>query len=366
MHPPRDPQDISRLLEPGERGTEPGDAGPAPASSGYAPMGGNREPEPLRVIKVEDIDVKAEPDWLIHGMVPAGSCALLVGEPKTGKTWLAADLAVSIASMTPFLEREAVERVPVLYVPAEDSIPSWGDRVEGLALARGLERRGLQVFAAEDVAIRLEDGRDLGRLRGAIEQTGARLVILDPLAMLHGADENKSGEMLNVLRGVRYLSQQTGATILVTHHMRKPNGTAGRRAHRIRGSSALHGWADAIFLLEAVEKTGGARLDVEARAFRPPPPIGVRLETAHGPDGRPRYWHAVEPVEEDKADLKERIIRELAKVGGPLTRSDLAKKVGGRKADVLKAIQELVDEGKLRACGGGVELVPDPVPDASL
>lgn len=221
------------------------------------------EPEPLKVIKAEDIDMKAEPDWLIKGLVPAGSCALLVGEPKCGKSWLAIDLSMAIASGDGFLDRDVLGQGPVLYLAAEDSIPSWGARLDGIALARCSERKGLAIYLVEDRAIRLDDGADLGRLRRTIESYKARFVVLDPLAMLHAGDENKSGEMLNVLRGIRYLSQQSGATILVVHHLRKPNGMGGRRAHRIRGSSALR----------ARERVGGTDHErSRTRGRRDPPP----------------------------------------------------------------------------------------------
>jgi hypothetical protein len=319
--------------------------------------------EPLPIVALEDVDVKAEPDWLIRGLLPAAACAFVVADPKVGKSWFVDDAALAVASGKPFLRREVARQAPVLFVPAEDPIPSWASRLEGLALARGLERKGLPIHAVDVPAVSIDDGETLGRLRVTIERLGAALVVLDPLAMLHGADENNAGEMLAVLRGLRRVSRETGAAVLVTHHASKPNGTNRRRTHRIRGSSALFGWADVIVMLELVEKAGVVRVDTEARAFRPPLPFGIWLEEAKGDDGRQRYWHEVEPLEDDElAKVKTNIVRALEKVGGPLTRNALFEKVGGARGKFLDAVRVLLIDGRLREVGRqGVELVSKEV-----
>ena len=69
---------------------------------------------------------------------------ILGGEPKCCKTFLALDLAVSVASGTPCLRRFAVRRTgPVLLFPAEDSLAEVRRRLEGICSAAGVRTSSL-------------------------------------------------------------------------------------------------------------------------------------------------------------------------------------------------------------------------------
>lgn len=320
--------------------------------------------EPLRLVRADEINIHSEPNWLIRGLVPAEGCFILAGEPKAGKTWLAGDLGVSVCTGTPFLGREVVSPGPVLYFPLEDAIPSWGGRVDGLLLARGRERAGLSLHAIDSPGLDLGGGAstDVERLREVVEKVRPRLVILDPFSLLHGGDENNAPDVLAPLQRIRLLQRTTGAAFLLVHHMRKPNGTTGRRAHRIRGSSAIHGWADLIFLLEVDEKRKGVRLDIETRTFAAPPPLFLRRCDAIGDDGRKSYWHDVDAIEDDPTPdlvqeagaLDERVFGFLG--GNPTERitsvDDLARRIGKKAAAVREAVRRLTEAGRLTKADG--------------
>ena len=48
------------------------------------------------------------------------------------------------------------------------------------------------------------------------------LIIFDPLRNIHTEDENDSKAMTKVTDAVRKIRDTTGASIVVTHHLRKP------------------------------------------------------------------------------------------------------------------------------------------------
>jgi RecA-family ATPase len=58
--------------------------------------------------------------WAVPGVVPAG-VTLLVGAPKMGKSWLALELALGIATGRPVLGDIEVEQGGVLYLALEDN-----------------------------------------------------------------------------------------------------------------------------------------------------------------------------------------------------------------------------------------------------
>ncbi|HEU4370948.1 MAG TPA: AAA family ATPase [Methylomirabilota bacterium] len=58
-------------------------------------------------------------DWLVHGLLPLGTLALLAAYPKVGKSTLATQLAVAVVQGQPFLGRPT-RQGGVLYVVAEE------------------------------------------------------------------------------------------------------------------------------------------------------------------------------------------------------------------------------------------------------
>ena len=82
--------------------------------------------------------------WLIDGLWGERAVGIVGGEPKCCKSWLALDVAVSVASGTPCLRRFATRRPgPVLLFAAEDALHVVRERLEGICAAAGLTLRGL-------------------------------------------------------------------------------------------------------------------------------------------------------------------------------------------------------------------------------
>src|SRR6476646_1708955 len=78
------------------------------------------------------VDSPSLTQWLVQGLWSDQAVGILGGEPKCCKSFLALDLAVSVASGAPCLRRFVVRRTgPVLLFPAEDSLAVVRRRLEG-------------------------------------------------------------------------------------------------------------------------------------------------------------------------------------------------------------------------------------------
>jgi RecA-family ATPase len=89
----------------------------------------------LPVQRASELSIDSAPltQWLVQGLWSDEAVGILGGEPKCCKSFLALDLAVSVASGTPCLRRFAVRRTgPVLLFPAEDSLAVVRRRLEGI------------------------------------------------------------------------------------------------------------------------------------------------------------------------------------------------------------------------------------------
>lgn len=221
--------------------------------------------------------VKAEPQgksWLIENLWAEGAVGCIGGTPKSGKTWLALEMAVAVASGKPCLGRFAVSRRgPVLMYAAEDSPTALRKRAEQLALARGLDLDRLGVGLITEPSLRLDVPGHQLRLAMTLERMKPRLLVLDPLVRLHRADENSSSEISALLGFLRGLQREYGTAIAVVHHVRKSG--AGQPGQALRGSGDLHAWGDSNLYL--IRRKAGLQLHAEHRAHRAPEPMAIEL-----------------------------------------------------------------------------------------
>ena len=68
--------------------------------------GGVMRPDRFKLLSLDEIDDLPPLKWLIEGLVPAGSLAVLYGAPKVGKSFLALDWALCTAAGKPWLGRK--------------------------------------------------------------------------------------------------------------------------------------------------------------------------------------------------------------------------------------------------------------------
>ncbi len=102
-----------------------------------AARGEGRRTPPVSLLPVEPAHRLAtlaeERRWLVTGLWAEEAVGIVGGEPKCSKSFLALDLAVSVASGTPCLRRFPVSRPGgVLLFAAEDALHVVRRRLEGI------------------------------------------------------------------------------------------------------------------------------------------------------------------------------------------------------------------------------------------
>lgn len=202
--------------------------------------------------------------WLVESLWAERAVGILGGEPKCGKSLLALDVAVAVASGTPCLRRFPVHRRGrVLLYAAEDSLPVVRERLEGIASAAGVTLGSLDLYVITAPTLRLDTAPDRERLEETVRIACPRLLVLDPFVRLHAIDENAAGEVAPLLGYLRRLERIHHTAVLLVHHVRK--GAANLRpGQALRGSSELHAWGDSNLYLRRRGDT--LRLSVEHRA----------------------------------------------------------------------------------------------------
>jgi hypothetical protein len=195
--------------------------------------------------------------WIVDRLFSTGSVSVIFGEPGSKKTYSMLDLAVCVGLGVPWLNF-ATQKGSALLVDEESG-------------TRRLLRRLAEVmrghFADDTLPLsftslaqfNLLGEDDLAHLKGAIQATGAKLVILDALAdFMPGGDENAVKDTLPVFRGLRSIAETTQSAIVVIHHA----GKSGM----YRGSSAICGAVD--LMLEIKSETDSPNVSFEVTKTR--------------------------------------------------------------------------------------------------
>ncbi len=316
-----------------------------------AGIGMSMDGETLPTSRAADLaDIFDAQQWLVSSLWGRAAVGILGGAPKCCKSWLALDLAVSVASRTPCLGTFAVEDPgPVMLYMAEDSAAIVKARLAGLCYHRGLRLEGLPIDVITEPTVRIDKTRDQDRLARTVWRAHPRLLVLDPFVRLHRVDENDAGQVSAVLGYLRTLQRDLDVAVLVVHHARK-NGGGAQAGQNLRGSGDLHAWGDSNLYLR--RQQGALLLTIEHRAASAPDPFALRLVA--DPSRGDAHLALAEPGPERSADetgLERTIVSTLAAAGEPLGRTALREKLRVRNERLGGALERLVATGTLVRAG---------------
>ena len=184
------------------------------------------------------------PRPLIAGLLDLDSLAALYGPPAAGKSFLAIDWALSVATGSWWFG-QAVEKGPVLYVVAEGA-SGVGPRVAAWQHARRTYSTGDIHWLTE--AVNLTQPAWVDAAVTIVEDLQPRLVVIDTLARsMAGADENSAKDMGLVIDAAERIKRAAGCCVLLVHHTGKAKDAG------LRGSSALLGAVDTALEVRTAE-----------------------------------------------------------------------------------------------------------------
>jgi hypothetical protein len=310
---------------------------------------------PFDVVQAAQLETACgQNPWLIDQLWMSEAVGILGGPPRAYKTWLALEMAVSVASGQPCLGMFPVPQPgPVLLYAAEDSASSLRSRLESIARVRNSDFNHLDVRVITADRLRLDQSDDQQRFRATLAIHQPRLVILDPLVRIHCADENASNAVAALLGYFRALQRCFHAAILLIHHSRKdPSAGSGLS---LRGSSDFYAWTDSLLFLQ--RRRDQHHLLSEHRAAPASGPFTIELVS--GDAGPHLQLHAPSAdVPSNPNSLAQTILDLLSKSAQPLPTEKLRSAVGVRKQRLLETLRTLVNDGKIIRGDEGYLLKP--------
>jgi len=185
-----------------------------------------------------------EPDFLVDGMIERGSLAMIFGQPASGKSFLAVDLAASIATGRAF-QGLKTQKGDVVYIAGEGyrglkrRFKAWSKYHDaGPEEIRVMISRSAVDYRDERAAQELE--KEL--LEAKEEGLSPILFVIDTLARNYGGgDENSNSEMGKFISVIDQFNVKFDCATLIVHH------SGHGESERARGASALRGALDTEF-----------------------------------------------------------------------------------------------------------------------
>jgi predicted transcriptional regulator len=185
---------------------------------------------------------------IVDELIPAEGLTFLGGQSGAGKTFIAIDLAVSLAMGKPFMGRPTEERLGTIYVAGEGR-QTIAPRLEAAKQGRFITDK-LPIAVIKDVPdLTRRDDRQkfIAKLRIVKDEVESRfgcrvgIIIIDTLiACFTFKDENSAGEMGAICKAASELGDSIGAATLAVHHYGKDASTG------LRGSSSLRGAGESV------------------------------------------------------------------------------------------------------------------------
>jgi hypothetical protein len=291
--------------------------------------------------------------WLIEDLWADQAVGIIGGEPKCGKSFLALDLLVAVASGAPCLRRfAAVRRGPVLLYAAEDALHVVRTRLEGLCRAAALTLADLPIHVITAPSLRLDLADDRHQLQTTIADLQPVLLVLDPFVRLHRIDENASSEVAPLLAYLRELQRRFALAVVLVHHARKGAGPV-RGGQALRGSSELHAWGDSNLYLRRLDDR--LLLSIEHRAA--PSITGLPL-ALRGPDGAValQLVDTTDTPRDAHPSPMARVEDVLLHSDRPLALAELRQACRMRTASLCQALATLTAQGRLHKSAAGYQL----------
>lgn len=187
--------------------------------------------------------------FLIQNFLIDDGICLCAGLPKVKKSFLIADIAVSVSTGTKALGvLEVSRRGPCLVVQGEDSESVIRSRIEGIAQSRGLSLSKLSdIHVTSTQDFKLDNLDHLGELEASVLKLDARVVVIDPLSRLMNANDGSAAPMGRLLTNLRAFQKRTNVCLLLVTHMKK--GRSSNDLAAIKGVGDLRSAYDQAILM---------------------------------------------------------------------------------------------------------------------
>lgn len=302
----------------------------------------NKPPSAIDAQSLLDMEFPAV-NYTVPGYIAEG-LTILGGRPKLGKSWLALDFGIAVASGGRSLGVDC-EQGDVLYLALEDNQRRLQDRLRTVLPPMKKMRPDLSRLELRTEAPKIGAGliEELEAWRGSVDDP--RLVIVDTLAMVRppkGRNQDSYSADYDAISPLQRFASEYGLAIVVVTHVRKAE--ADDPLEMISGTNGLTGAADSIVVLS--RDSDGPKLYGRGRDIE-------EVEKALRFDAG--KWSVLGDADEVKrSDQRRKIMAALSESSSrPLTPTEIAQATEMKITNVKYLLAKMVEAGEIEKLGYG-------------
>jgi len=232
------------------------------------------------------------PHIIGRGILPVAGKMVIGGPPKSNKSFVVINMMLDLVRGHNIFDAAYPTGSPVFPVSKshrvlyfENEIGHDGLKERLLGITNGEIPLGLELFIqSRDLTLRLDTPEGVQAISEQVAAVKPDVVVIDPLAKFHLADENSAQEMGAIMRVGDRLIEKFGCALVYIHHTGKEDINNPRRGgNRLRGSSAI--FADVDTFIEVVRQSDPADME---------PILGLNFEIRRGKPINPVYVRRLE------------------------------------------------------------------------
>lgn len=216
---------------------------------------------------------------IVRGLLRRGESMNVIAAPKTGKSWLASDLAIAVATGRPWFGRFETEPESVLIVDNELHAETSASRIPRVAEARGIPSEDYdERVCVENLRGRLRDLYGMSAYFDALEPGRFGLILLDAFYRFlpRDTDENDNGAMAGLYNLVDRHADRLGCSFVLIHHSSKGSQSGKSVTDVGAGAGSQSRAVDTHLVLRPHDEPGVVVLEAAVRSWSPPDPLCLR------------------------------------------------------------------------------------------
>lgn len=282
------------------------------------------------------MDQSAQLEWVIPGLPAFGGRVALSGARGLGKTLVATEMAVAIATGTPFLDTFRPWTAASVVLCTTEPREHVADRLGGFLFARCEEDAPL--LRIQHGAMALDSAQGQAQIRDIVTDLRAKFVIIDPIESYFDGSTEGAVRLRTTLTA---LSDSIRATVVLCGDLESPALAAS--------AGILRAWCQVVLQLR--EDPARRQVIMTTADREGIPGVAPLLRFVISPlRGKPRYAHLVPWPAEPLSSAEQRVYDQLRAESAPLR--ELRRRAHIRHDELVRTLQSLHAKGLVEPFDG--------------
>lgn len=212
----------------------------------------------LTLVNLADVEFEAT-EWAVDELVPLGTITGIAGWAGIGKSTLVSWLVAGVTRGTFDGDLKGIPSSVLIVAGEDDTSRQLAPRLD----VAGADRRRVAVVQprietapgrSADTVMQLSE--DLPAIRQMLIDTGAKMLVLDPILSFVDGNPNNQADVRRALDPLAAIARELNIAVVVVMHFKKGHGVAGEKV------SGSHVWRDTLrsLLVMAIDEESQYRV----------------------------------------------------------------------------------------------------------